>query len=231
MGLLDREGADEKAEIRQVAAHASVNNGGRSMADEKNKGTKGQDELPDPTELSDAEKVKLIKKQQTEIERLIKENESLQQKLDEAEAAKKSMIRKARAEKLLAAWQEAGRDFADDAGKTAEMDRLMKLSDEGFDATEAAVQAFAAGKKKKDEEDPEEPDPEEDGDAEDQPGDKRSSFPPKKEKKRPKKQASMASQAGLPTSSADRRGGSLQEQLTAGFMAAWKDRTHTEERR
>jgi hypothetical protein len=187
--------------------------------------------VPDPAELSDAEKVKLIKKQQTEIERLTKENESLQQKLDEAEAAKKSMIRKARAEKLLAAWQDAGRDFADDAGKTAEMDRLMKLSDEGFDATEAAVQAFAAGKKKKDEEDPEDPDAEDESEGGDEPDGKKPPFPLKKEKKRPKKQASMASQAGVPASSADRRGGSLQEQLTAGFMAAWKDRTHTEERR
>jgi adenine-specific DNA-methyltransferase len=219
MGLLDREGADEKAEIRQVAAHASNQSGGSSMGDEKNKGTKAADEPVDPTELSDADKVKLIKKQQADLERLTKENETLQQKLDDATAAQRRMVRKAKAEKLLAAWQEAGRDFGDDAGKTAELDRLMKLTDEGFDATEAAVQAFAAGKKKKDEEDPEE-DPD-DADQDEEDG-KKPPFPVKKPKK-PKKQASLSSQAGTPTRVTD-GGGSLEEKLSAGFLAAYKDR-------
>jgi len=219
MGLLDREGADEKAEIRQVAAHNGNQSGGSFMGDEKNKGTKAADEPVDPTELSDADKVKLIKKQQADIERLTKENEGLKQKLDEAEAARKAIVRKARAEKLLATWQEAGREFSDEAGRTAELDRLMKLTDEGFDATEAAVQAFAAGKKKKDEEDPEE-DPA-DADEDEEEG-KKPPFPPKKPKK-PKKQASLSSQAGTPTRVTD-GGGSLEEKLTAGFMAAYKDR-------
>jgi len=189
--------------------------------DETKKKTQGQDEAPDPAELSDAEKVKRIKKQQADIERLTKENESLKQKLDEAEAARKAMVRKARAEKLLAAWQEAGREFGDEAGRTAELERLMKLSDQGFDATEAAVQAFAAGKKKKpdDEEDPA------DGDDEEEDGKKPLPFGPKE--KRPKKQAGMNADAGrsggMPSPSPDRKG-SLAEKLTAGFMAAWKDR-------
>jgi hypothetical protein len=134
------------------------------------------------------------------------------------------MVRKARAEKLLAAWQEAGREFGDEAGRTAELERLMKLSDEGFDATEAAVQAFAAGKKKKpdDEEDPA------DGDDEEEDGKKPLPFGPKK--KKPKKQAGMNADAGrtggnggMPSPSPDQKG-SLAEKLTAGFMAAWKDR-------
>jgi hypothetical protein len=94
----------------------------------------------------------------------------------------------------------------------------MKLSDEGFDATEAAVQAFAAGKKKKDEEDPEE-DPADAGDGEEE--DKKK--PPFPVKKKPKKQASLSSQAGTPTRVTDGNG-SLEDKLSAGFMAAYKDR-------
>jgi len=228
MGLLDREGADEKAEIRQVAAQANDNSGGRSMGDEKNKQSRAAEDPVDPTELSDAEKVKLIKKLQGDVERLTKETETLQQKLDEANASQRRMVRKAKAEKLLADWQEAGREFVDDATRTAELERLMKLTDEGFDATEAAVQAFAAGKKKKDDaaEDP----PEDDPDAEDPPTGKKPPFP--FQKKKPKKQASMAAQAGAqsgtPAASTD-GGGSLQERLTAGFLAAYKDRLGSEE--
>jgi adenine-specific DNA-methyltransferase len=224
MGLLDREGADEKAEIRQVAAQASANDGGSSMGDETKKKTQGQDEPVDPAELSDAEKVKLIKKQQAEIERLTRENEGLQKKLDDSQAAHKAIVRKAKAETLLKQWEEAGRAFENDEAKTAELERLMKLSDEGFDATEAAVQAFAAGKKKKpdDEEDPA------DGDDEEEDGKKPLPFGPKK--KKPKKQAGLNADAGrsggnggMPSPSPDQKG-SLAEKLTAGFMAAWKDR-------
>jgi hypothetical protein len=180
----------------------------------------------DPTELSEQEKVKLIKKQQGDIDRLTKEVEALQTKVDEAEAAKKSMVRKAKAETLLKQWEEAGRSFETDENRTAELDRLLKLTDEAFDATSAAVQAFAAGKKKKDEEDPEE-DPADGEDPEDgeDPSKKKNPFAPKK---KPKKQANLSSQAGAPTKVTD-GGGSLTDKLTAGFLAAYKDRIGAEE--
>jgi adenine-specific DNA-methyltransferase len=222
MGLLDREGADEKAEIRQVAAKNQ--DGGAPMDDDKKK--KAAEEPVDPTELSEQEKVKLIKKQQAEVDRLTKEVEALQKKVDEAEAARKTMVRKAKAETLLKQWEEAGRSFETEENRTAELDRLLKLSDEAFDATSAAVQAFAAGKKKKDEEDPEEEpaDGEEPEDGED-PSKKKNPFPPKK---KPKKQANLSSQAGAPTRVTD-GGGSLSDKLSAGFLAAYKDRIGAEE--
>ena len=124
MGLLDREGADDKAEIRQVADHQTNHRGGRPMDDETKRKTQGPDEPVDPSELSDADKDKLIRTQQGEIERLGKELDSLRKKLDDSEASHKAIVRKAQAETLLKQCEEAGRSFESDAAKTAEMDRL-----------------------------------------------------------------------------------------------------------
>jgi len=216
MGLLDREGADEKAEIRQVAHHHTNHRGGKPMGDETKKKTQGADDVVDPSELSDTEKDKLIRTQQGEIERLNKELDGLRKKLDDSEAAHKAVVRKAKAESLMKQWEDAGRAFDSDDAKTAEMDRLLKLTDEAFAATEAAVQAFAGGKKKP--EDDEEEDEPEDG--------KKLPFPPRK--KKPKKQAGLSSDAGVsPAASPDTKL-SLTDRLSAGFMAAYKDRVGTE---
>ena len=188
------------------------------MAHDKGK-THAEDTPVDPADLSDAEKVTLIRKQQADVDRLTKENEQLRAKVDEAEAARKAVLRKARAERLVASWEEAGRDFADEPTKTAEMDRLVKLSDEAFDATEAAVQAFAAGKKKKPV-DPANPDEEEDLDE-----DGKSPFPPKK---KPKKAGSLEADAVLSPSSSPDQTGSLQAKLTTGFLAAYHERVGTD---
>jgi len=222
MGLLDREGADERAEIRQVASHNTSEQGDQSMADEKEKQKKGaEDGPPDPAEMSDTEKTKLIKKQQGEIEKLSGQVEELQRKLDEAEAARKASIRRSKAEKLLSLWEEAGRDFGDDTTRTAEIERLMKMSDEAFGATEETVSAFAAGKKKpKNEED--DPEAEDDPDEEDPKDKKKNPFAPKK---KGKSQGSMRSDAGqTPHDSTDPKPLDLQGKLTTGFMAAYKDR-------
>jgi len=209
MGLLDREGADEKAEIRQVADHHKDDEGGNPMGDETRK--KGQEETQDPSEMSDEEKSKLIQAQQAEIERLTKEIEALQKKLDDNESSHKAMVRKAKAEKLINDWEEAGREFESDEARTAELDRLMKLTDEGFEATVATVQSFAAGlKKKKDDED----EPEDDEDID----------PKTKKKRKPKKKADLSSDAGVsPAPSADRQT-TLRDELSDGFMAAYQDR-------
>lgn len=218
MALLDREGADDRAEIRQVADHRIDQRGGNPMGDETKKKTKGQDETPDPAELSEAEKDKLIRTQQGEIDRLTKEVEGLQKKLEDSEASRKAVVRKAKAETLLKQWEEVGRSFESAEAKTAELDRLLKLTDEAFAATEAAVQAFGAGKKKKP--DDEEEDPEDDEDLD-----------PKDKKKKPKKQADLQADAGVsPGRSADRKKKemTLEDKLVSGFMAAWNDRIGNE---
>jgi adenine-specific DNA-methyltransferase len=222
MGLLDREGADERAEIRQVASHNTSEQGDETMADEKDKQKKGaEDGSPDPAEMSDTEKTKLIKKQQGEIDRLASQVEELQRKLDEAEAARKANVRRTKAEKLLALWEEAGRDFGDETSRTAEIERLMKMSDDAFGATEETVSAFAAGKKKpKDEED--DPEAEDNPDEEDPKDKKKNPFAPKK---KGKSQGDMKSDAGhRPHGSTDPRPEDLQGKLTTGFLAAYKDR-------
>ena len=193
------------------------------MGDETKKKTQGQDDVTDPSELSDAEKDKLIRTQQTEIDRLTKEVESLQKKLDDSEASRKAVVRKAKAETLMLLWEEAGRTFESDDAKTAELDRLLKLTDEAFAATEAAVQAFGAagatgaGKKKK-------PDDEEEDEEDDD-------LDPNDKKKKPKKQAGLQADAGVsPGRSADRkkRQETLEDKLASGFMAAYNDRIGNE---
>ena len=213
MGLLDREGADERAEIKQVANHKSEHEGD-IMADEKTKETKAAETPPAPNELSEAEKAKLIKTQQVEIERLSKELEGLKKQLDESQAAHRSVVRKTKAERLLSLWEEAGRDFGDDVSRTAEIERLMKMSDDAFAATEETVSSFATSKKKpKDEQKIEDGDEEEVDDP----------TPPKKKTKKAK--ASLSTDAetrpvGVPSGKPN----DLAGKLTKGFMAAYKDR-------
>jgi len=146
----------------------------------------------------------------------------LQRKLDEAEASRKAAQRRGKAEKLLQLWEEAGRDFGDETTRTAEIERLMKLSDDAFAATEETVSAFAAGKKKNPGKDEEEEPEEDDEEEEDSKNKKKSPFPPKK---KGKSQGSIKSDAGQrPHDSSDSKPQNLQDKLTTGFMAAYKDR-------
>jgi len=204
MGLLDREGADERAEIKKVAHYHNEQRGECSMADDKNT----RDTPVDPAGLSEAEKDKLISKQQSEIDRLMKDNEGLQKKLDEAQAAHQAAVRKTKANTLLKTWEEAGREFESDTSRSAEIDRLLKMSDDAFAATEEAVSAIAASKKKpKDDPDDEDLDDEEE------------------DKKKKKRKANLKSDAGVsPASSSNPASNDLEAKLTRGFMAAYKDR-------
>ena len=186
------------------------------MGDETKKKSHGADEPVDPSELSDVEKDKLIRTQQGDIDRLTKEVESLQKKLNDSEASHKAIVRKAKAETLLAGWEEAGREFESDEARTAELDRLLKLTDEAFAATEAAVQAFGAGKKKK-------PDDDEEDEEEDE-------LDPK-DKKKQKRQADLKADAGVNAGrSGDRKKKqkTLEDKLASGFMAAYNDRVGNE---
>ncbi len=221
MGLLDREGADERAEIKQVASQTTSSQGEEPMADEKDKDKQkkgAEDAPPDPAGLSEAEKDKLIKKQQGEIDKLAAQVAELQRKLDEAEASRKAALRRTKAEKLMALWEEAGRDFGDETSRTAEIERLMKMTDEAFAATEETVQSFAAGKKKP--KDDEEDDADADLDEEEAKDKKKAPA-----KKKSKAQGGMRSDAAQrPSDSLDPKPQNLQDKLTAGFMAAYKDR-------
>ncbi len=213
MGLLDREGADERAEIQQVASQIS-RQGETEMSDEKTKETKAEETPPEPDGMSEAEKDKLIKQQQGEIDRLTKELNAVKKQLDDSQAAQRAAVRKTKAEKLLSLWEEAGREFGDESARASELDRLMKLSEEAFAATEETVSAIAATRKQKKTEELE------DGEQEME----EEEIPPAPRRK-PKKKASLSTEAGaVPAPSSDNKPKDLAGKLTQGFMAAYKDR-------
>ena len=216
MGLLDREGADEKAKIQQVADQRKDQRGGHPMADPK-KTQAAEEMMVDPSTLDDPGKLALIKKLQAEVTRLTAENEGLQKKLDEAEASRKAVARKAKTVALLKQWEDAGRKFETEAARTSEMDRLEKLSDDAFAATEVTVQSFAAGKK------PEETD-EEKKKREEEEAKKAAD---EEEARKKKAKADLTTDAGVkPVPSPDLEGGTLVDKLTAGFNAAYDDRAN-----
>jgi len=222
MGLLDREGADPGAEIGRVA---SRNKQGGTMDKDKSKEAA---QPPEVDEMSETELRKLAKSQQSEIERLTKEKDDLQKRLDESQAAHKSMLRKAKAEKLLSKWEEAGREFADDNSRTAEIERLMKMSDDAFAATEETVSAFAAGKKKNkpEEEEDQEQEPEgEDENDEEEKEKKKNPFPFNKKNKKAKAALNSEARRNIPRNSSDQGSEDLASRLTRGFMAAYKERS------
>jgi membrane protein involved in colicin uptake len=217
MGLLDREGADEKAKIRQVAGTNDDHRGGSQMDPKDNKTMEGADDMMvDPSTLDDAGMLALVKKLQAEVGRLTKANEELQKKLDGVEAERKAEQRKAAAEKLMQKIVEAGREFDGEAAKAEELKRLQGLSDEAFAATEATVQAFAAGKKKS-------------GETEEEKKKREEEEARKKEEeeadKKKKAKADLNADAGKhPVPSPDLESGTLAEKLAAGFSAAYEER-------
>jgi len=199
VGLLDREGADQKAEISRVAALDSQQVE-ETMAD-KDKAKGALDPMGDPTGLPEADLMKMIKMLQADNEKLMKDNDGLQQKLDGLAAQQKATERKAKAEKVLADMESAGEEF-DEAGKTAELDRLMKMGDEAFDATAAMAQRHAAKKKV---DDPA-PDPNADPNAD-----------PKKFLfgKKPGKKADLDANAALAKNSPDGKGATIEAKAAA----------------
>ena len=171
----------------------------------------GQDMGNPPAEdPPEGDKDKVIKELRAEVERLTQALEEANQKLQEQEAAAKRVERTAQAEKLLDAWEKAGRKFAGDTDRTKELDRLVGLSDEAFAATSEAIAQFvgqpghtqSAGGA-------DEGSAQEDG----------KSTPPAG-----KPQGAIAADAGVhPAASPDNKS-SLQDKLTQGFMAAYEDR-------
>ncbi len=209
MGLLDREGADEKAAIERVASATNSHTEERSqtMADSNEKRSGATS--PDPSEMSETEKMKLIQKQQVDIERLTKELEALRQKLEDSQAEQRKILRRAKAEDLLNEWVKRGRSFADDEERSTEFERLMSLSDDAFEATLNTVKSFATGNDK---------DGEEGGSG------KPSKNPDKGKTRNMHGKADLNEEIlKLPTGHAD-NGESLEGRLERGFMNAYKDR-------
>jgi hypothetical protein len=137
VGLLDREGADDRAEIQQVAA---IQPGGKTMPPKEKKDLGADQDL---TALSDEEKIKLIEKLQATIAKMEKEMETLTAKMAAVEAEAKKAARKTKAESLLTKWEAAGRKFEGEASRAAELERLSAMSDEAYSATEDVVSTLS----------------------------------------------------------------------------------------
>jgi len=136
VGLLDREGADDRAEIQQVAA---IQPGGETMPPKEKKDVTGED----LTALSDEEKIKLIEKLQATIAKMEKEMETMTAKMAAVEAEAKKAARKTKAESLLTKWEAAGRKFEGEASRAAELERLSAMSDDAYAATEQVVSTMS----------------------------------------------------------------------------------------
>ena len=132
----------------------------------------------------------------------------LQKRVQELEAEQKAAASKARASKLLTRLEKQGVSFGADEDRENELKRLAELSDEAFAATEAAFDRMAKGKKA-------EVPPEQD-----KAGGKQSS--------KASAEQTMRSSAGVRPHDVDDKKSSLEDKLTDGFMAAYRNRVSDE---
>jgi len=207
-----REGSGE--EPARAAPGSELEKGGsEAMADKKEK-----DEAVDQAATkkqasggSDAAREARTKELEAENQKLKARLAELQKELEALRAKEKAAADRARAEKLLQSLEKQGYRFADEDQRARELERLASLSDEAFEATEAAyrhipVRSAEAPKKQEDEHE---------GESE-----------------RTKAQAEAVAEtkgklrtdAGVKPLVVDDRKSSLEDRLKTGFMAAYHER-------
>ena len=180
----------------------------------------GENKKPDTDETEAAKKAPGdggAAEKDARIKELEKENKELKTQIDEAQKEldkireeQAAAARRTRAEKLVNEMVNRGVEFADDEDRESEMNRLAGLTDDAFEATEAAVKRI----KKKD--------PAADPNAEEKPEDKEKKAPAKKSKA----DCGSGMSADASVRPADVQDGKrpLEEQLKDGFMAAYNER-------
>ena len=215
LGLLDRKGADEDARITQVASERGEKTdieGGPTMDDEQ----KAKDEAAEAAKQTDPGGGGDAPDDKARIQELEAENKELKQqvlalkkRVEEMEAENQAAANKARAQKLLDKVEKHGVGFASDEEREQELTRLAALSDEAFTASEAAydrmIQA-AADSTKKNEAKPE-----------DKPDNQAQADQTSEDK-------ALRSDAGVRPKDVDDKKTSLEDQLTNGLMAAYRQR-------
>ena len=145
LGLLDKVGADENAKILTVATN---NNTEDSQMSEKEKTTPDMDKNPDlevklkELQTSADEKDDRIKELENQIEKLTKDLDKSQKLVESLEKEKKASLQKAKAESLLKKWESMGREFASDEDREKELSRLAGLSEDALFAIEETVTSF-----------------------------------------------------------------------------------------
>ena len=217
LGLLDRKGADEDARIIQVASERGEeisNQGGLTMDDKQ----KAKDEAAEAAKKNDPggggggnapEDKARVQELETENKELKQQVLALQKKLEELEAEQQAAANRAKAQKLLAKVEKHGVGFAGDEEREKELTRLAGLSEEAFTATEAAFDRMIqveADKAKKGETKPEE-----------KSGNKAKADETSQDK-------ALRSDAGVRPQDVDDQKTSLEDRLTHGLMAAYRQR-------
>jgi adenine-specific DNA-methyltransferase len=159
-----------------------------------------------------AEKDARIKELEKENKDLKTQIDEVQKELDKIREEQAAAARRTRAEKLVNEMVNRGVEFADDEDRESEMKRLAGLTDDAFEATEAAVKRI----KKKD--------PTADPNADPKPDDKNK----EKDKKPPKGKADcgcgMSADASVRPADVQDGKVPLEDQLKDGFMAAYNER-------
>ncbi|MBI5789192.1 MAG: DNA adenine methylase [Candidatus Schekmanbacteria bacterium] len=215
LGLLDKKGADENAKITTVSDLSDdfKNQGGKQMPemDEKDKqklddeAAKKEKEVP-PADEKD--KDALIKKLQSENQKLKQQVSDLQKQIEKYEAESKAAARKVKAEKLITKLEQKGMAFTDQE-REVELKRLSELSDDAFTATEAAYDRMpTAGKKEKEQ-------------------DKEKDKKGKKETSKSKADGddkNMRTDAGVDPLVMEDDRATLENKLKTGFRAAYRER-------
>jgi len=213
LGLLDRAGADENAKILTVATqapsmmakYAEINNTEDSHMSEKEK-------TPDPDKNSNDLEAKInelqakadqkddrIKELEEEVGKLTKELEKANKQIETLEAEKKAQAQKAKAKTLLNRWEELGRKFESEEDRKKELNRLTEMSEDAIKAVEETITSIAqlqSDSKKGD-------------------GD---------ENKEKSSKAAMRADAGVKPEPVDDADITLKDELSKGFMEAYKSR-------
>ena len=217
LGLLDRKGADEDARIIQVASERGEETSSKGDQTMDNK-QKAKDEAAEAAKKTapggggggnapeDKGRIQELEAENKELKQQVL---TLQKKLEEIEAEQQAAANRAKATKLLAKVEKHGVGFAGDEEREKELVRLAGLSEEAFTATEAAFDRMIqveAEKAKKGETKPEE----------------------KSENKAKADETSqdkaLRSDAGVRPQDVDDKKASLEDQLTHGLMAAYRQR-------
>ena len=191
------------------------------MADRDRKG-RGQDEFvdgqdPAATDVPAEDPGGGGADPEAEVKRLSLENKRLKKQLDDAnkriqelEAEQAAAARRTKAEQLLKKWEGKGRTFENEELRTAELNRLAGLSDDALSATETGIDSLSTPKK----DDPKPP------------------VPPAHD---PAKRAEasrtgrLKADAGVePLVVDDKKPASLQDKLSAGLMASYRESTKQE---
>ena len=206
LGLLDRAGADENAKILAVANNKKEDiqmSEKDKTPDTDNKSSDLEAKIKDQSEKlvslqSEADqKDDRIKQLEEEVGKITKELEKANKQIESLELEKKTQAQKSKAETLLKRWEELGRKFESEDDRSKELNRLAEMNEDAIKAVEETITSMTELNSGS-----------ENGD--------------KSQEKSSK--ASMRTDAGVKPEAVDDGDVTLKDELSKGFMEAYKSR-------